>query len=483
MNLQKIPTTYFLLIAIILSAIKFYKIDTASIWLDEAHSIFQAHKSLNDIINNSAQDQNPPLYFILLKLWTNLLGSSLAAVRSFSALVNAFTAILIFYFSKKHINLTTAIFASLAFIFSDIQLYYAQEARVFSLLGLLCIVSFILFENMKEKSQFDWINIISLGTVYALMIYAHYISVFAIAVQLAITAIFHKDYSDRTRKVIISCTVAFLLFLPWLGKVFTNIPEAGSFWLSKPNFGNLKGIFISFAGNKVITVIYMLLIAAGAFLTLKKAKEKDNMNYIFVLLILWLLLPILTTYFVAHFTPVFLIRYLLYSSIGLYLLIGFTISSLPVRNLYKGLLITAIIILSVGSIKIAASKGENWILAVEKVKELKKAEDDVILSAYYTNTAFSYYYYGYEHVDYTNAPSQLTNDKIHCIDRFDNDLLNKLKLSNKVIAVQSHQIDADPENTVIKTISEEYSLTETFEFEKVKVSIFEKRIINRVYIE
>ena len=66
MNLQKNSAVHFLIIAIILSAIKFYKIDAASIWLDEAHSIFQTHKSFSDIINNSAKDQNPPLYFILL---------------------------------------------------------------------------------------------------------------------------------------------------------------------------------------------------------------------------------------------------------------------------------------------------------------------------------------------------------------------------------------------------------------------------------
>ncbi len=477
MNFERVHTGYYLIILLFLSCIKFYKIDAAGIWLDEAHSIFQAHKNIGAIINDSAKDQNPPLYFILLNFWVKLFGNSVSSVRGLSCIFNILSVPLIFLYARKNINIIAALFASLVFIFSDIQLYYAQETRVFSLVGLLCITSFILFESIRKNTKLNWLQIIFLAVVNSLMLYAHYLSVFIIAAQLFVALLFYKSKPNHFKQLIISGIVALILFSPWLGKVLLNIPEAGNFWLTKPNFGNIKGIFISFSGNKLITVIYMLIIASGLYFLFKNStnsnKKTDN-KYVFTILMSWAFLPIVTTYIIAYFTPVFLIRYLLYCSIGLFLLIGFIISAYPIKDFYKLIIVIGIVLLTATTIKFGQTKGENWLASVDKVKELKNSDCDVILSAYYTNTAFSYYYYGDKNVLYADAAGQLKKDKIYCIDKLDDKLIGELNLRDQVIAVQSHQIDADPENTVITTLSKSYTLKESVEFENVKVSVFKK---------
>jgi uncharacterized membrane protein len=477
MNFERIHIVYYAIILLLLSSIRFYNIDVAGIWLDEAHSIFQAHKNIGVIINDSAKDQNPPLYFILLHYWIKLFGSSVTAVRGLSCIFNILTVPLIFLLARKNINIITALFASLVFIFSDIQLYYAQEARVFSLVGLLCISSFIIFENLRKNTNINWKAIILLAIINSLMLYAHYISVFIIIAQILVALVFIKVNPNHFKQLIISGVVALVLFSPWLGKVLLNIPEAGNFWLTKPNFGNIKGIFISFSGNKLITVIYMVIIATGFYFSFNKhahSEEKENKKYAFTILMSWTFLPIVITYIIAYFTPVFLIRYLLYSSIGLFLLIGFIISSYPIKEFYKLIIIAGIVLLNATTIKFGQTKGENWLAAVNKVKEKKNSECSILLSAYYTNTAFSYYYYGDENVQYNNPTGQLKNDNIYCIDKLDNNLCTELNLKKQVIAVQSHQIDADPVNTVISTLSKSYTLTESFDFENIKVSVFKK---------
>ena len=478
MNFERVHTGYYLIILLLLSCIKFYKIDAAGIWLDEAHSIFQAHKNIGAIINDSAKDQNPPLYFILLNFWVKLFGSSVSSVRGLSCIFNILSVPLIFLYARKNINIVAALFASLVFIFSDIQLYYAQETRVFSIVGLLCISSFILFESLRKDTKINWVQIILLAIVNSLLLYAHYISVFAIAVQFIVVLLFIKTNPNHFKQVIISFGLALILFSPWMGKVLLNLPEAGSFWLTKPNFGNIKGIFISFSGNKIITVIYILIIASGFYFLLKKADSesgRENYKYVFTTLMLWAFFPIIATYIIANFTPVFLIRYLLYSSIGLFLLIGFIISSYPIKDIYKLIIAVGIIVLTATTIKFGQTKGENWSAAVNKVKDKEKSGGDIILSAYYTNTAFSYYYYGENKLVYNDAAAQLKNDNIYCIDRLDVNQMAELNLKNRVIAVQSHQIDADPENSVIATLSKSYTLKESFDFENVKVSVFEKK--------
>src|SRR5437868_12754661 len=75
--------------------LRFYKLGDASIWCDEAHSIYTSLSSMAEIFDIAKSDQNPPVYNILLSFWVDLWGISAFAVRSFSALLTSITVILI----------------------------------------------------------------------------------------------------------------------------------------------------------------------------------------------------------------------------------------------------------------------------------------------------------------------------------------------------------------------------------------------------
>src|SRR5690242_12313757 len=55
-----------------------------SLRLDEAQSLWQTSHSLGGVLKIIAQDVHLPLYFLMLRAWETLFGTTALAVRSFS---------------------------------------------------------------------------------------------------------------------------------------------------------------------------------------------------------------------------------------------------------------------------------------------------------------------------------------------------------------------------------------------------------------
>ena len=75
-----------LLILLLASALRFHKIESQSFWNDEGNSARLSERSLELIIEGTASDIHPPLYYLILRGWRELLGDSEFSLRVFSAL-------------------------------------------------------------------------------------------------------------------------------------------------------------------------------------------------------------------------------------------------------------------------------------------------------------------------------------------------------------------------------------------------------------
>jgi mannosyltransferase len=83
-----------LMLAVVLLAGLMLRLQTAStrsIWFDEAWSWRMSRFPLAELIERTAADVHPPLYYLLLKAWTALFGDSPLAMRSMSALFGVLT--------------------------------------------------------------------------------------------------------------------------------------------------------------------------------------------------------------------------------------------------------------------------------------------------------------------------------------------------------------------------------------------------------
>lgn len=145
-------TIFILLLAAFL---RFHNLDAQSFWNDEGNSARLSERSVRLIIEGTASDIHPPLYYLLLRGWRALVGASEFGLRSLSAfaglVVVAGTVALgkaSFYYYKgtkgqrdKRFRYTAVLLAALITAVSPPLIYYSQEARMYALLALEATLS------------------------------------------------------------------------------------------------------------------------------------------------------------------------------------------------------------------------------------------------------------------------------------------------------------------------------------------------------
>jgi uncharacterized membrane protein len=463
---------YLIFLLLINIYLKFYGIGFASLWIDEAYSISEAQRSISEIIFDCSNVDNPPFYFLLLHYWCQLWGFSEAAGRSMSAFCTIITSILIFYYAWKHVNLFGAVTASLLFTFSNQFLFYSQETRNYALTGLLTIVSIIFFTEIFLSTSKTKIAALSITNI--LLLFTHYIGGFLILAE-GITAIFFIRHNRPfLLRFVVSCVATALAFIPWMTHALTHVPEEGRFWLHKPTFYNFKGVFIDFAGNKLSLILMFAIIGYGLFNFIKtKPGRNTKEHFQFFLFLFWSFGIVVLLYLSAYLRPVFLTRYLLFCAIGLYILVSYCLSLMKISEMAKGIIVFILVGTMIFSVRLHPTKEEGWREAVNKVKSLQTKDDIVIVSVFYMNNVFSYYYDLRIFKDYNNIEPLLNKERIFSVSKADEEWLKRLPPSRRIILVQSHQVDDDPDNTVVNTIRRHANESLTFTFEKVKVLVFD----------
>ena len=336
-----------------------------SFWRDESFSYLLAKKNLFEILILTAKDFNPPLYYLLLHFWMTIFGSTEIALRSLSLIFYWATLYVAYLFMAEIMKLSgkkPALYL-LLFLVNPFLIYYAFEARMYSLLAFLASLSFYALYKKNDR----------LYLVAAIAgLYTHYFMIFVIAAQLIFT--------KRLWKKAVWIAVA---FLPWL--VFVALQKGlnvNSFWIEKPSpsiFLQLVGIIYtgfennSFAKDQPVTIISVFLlfiIAIGH----KKTK-------LFWQLLLWAVGIPLFIAIISFYKPIFFPRYFIFSAVGLILLLVYVLEKLPVYA--RGLIIIFIVIVTFRyqQTDLIARKKDNVRKTITEIKTLA-GKNDVI---YVTN--------------------------------------------------------------------------------------------------
>jgi mannosyltransferase len=116
-------------------------IGTTNLWLDEANSWLLTTYSVHGMLANIRHSPSSPLYFLLLKLWTLACGDSTTALRAFSLTVSVLLLPLVYWIGRETVGRAAAIVAVALLATSPLQLYFAQEARVYMLATLLATLA------------------------------------------------------------------------------------------------------------------------------------------------------------------------------------------------------------------------------------------------------------------------------------------------------------------------------------------------------
>ena len=115
-----------------------YHLGMQEVWLDEAFSALLVERPA--MLPLLQAESNPPLYWLLLKVFCTLFGTSPAALRALSALFGTATVAVVTLYGARVFSRPFALGAGLFVAVSPYALYYSQEARAYSLLILLSVL-------------------------------------------------------------------------------------------------------------------------------------------------------------------------------------------------------------------------------------------------------------------------------------------------------------------------------------------------------
>jgi uncharacterized membrane protein len=174
----------------------------------------------------TSDPQHPPLYYVMVRLWAQVFGDSPAGVRSLSAIISLLIFPTVYWLCLELFDSAVVGWIAMALIaVSPLQLYFAQEARQYTLWMVEILgSSAALLRAMRQENKSNW-ALYSLSLVLGL--YTHLFTGL-IMISHGIYLIIQQQFRFTKTFInyLISTIAALLMFLPWLIVFITNIHTA-----------------------------------------------------------------------------------------------------------------------------------------------------------------------------------------------------------------------------------------------------------------
>ncbi len=194
-------------------------VSSEALWGDEVFTLRFVSGSFGEVLGKTVHDVHPPLYFLLMRGWVGVAGTSAAALRAPSVLFGL-AALAVFYLLCRRLQLP-ALPGTALFALSLSGLVYSHEARSYTLLLLLALSMWLFLAGIIARQR--GYALYSLSA--ALLLYTHVEGLLAFALTVAF-AVFSFPRKVFLEKRFIAATAApVLLFAPWLPAFFIQIRD------------------------------------------------------------------------------------------------------------------------------------------------------------------------------------------------------------------------------------------------------------------
>ncbi len=175
--------TLFALIAIFALFVRLWHIQRESFWADEGWTMLLAKgPTLADVAHTMAEDQHPPLYFMLMRLWMDAFGNSLFMARLLSALWSLICLAAVYRLGADWFSPAAGLAAALILALTDNEIMLAREARHYTQMAALATLSALFYlryaRQPRRASGIAWL----LSSIA--LLYTHYLGVLVISVQV-----------------------------------------------------------------------------------------------------------------------------------------------------------------------------------------------------------------------------------------------------------------------------------------------------------
>ena len=329
------PNYLALLVILLLAfALRVHRLGSQSLWYDEAVTAQVAAQGITELTRWTADDIQPPLYYYAVAGWTRLAGRSEWALRFPSVIFGTLTVPLMWslalrLFGRRRRGQMAALAAGLLAALSPLYVYYAQEARMYTLLTFLGLLAgYALLRAMADDRRYLhppaavagavwtreqsspvvdptgrlrarpssirwWVLFVSASVA---LLYTHYFGVFLLAAYGVcfmigwLVSLARGTPRWRTLTVFVFCCLSILLlYLPWLPAMLNRYAVDHSYWQGALKIGEaLRHVAINFTTGAPETMLeadavrrlpwfgVALVVVAGALLWLRDDAEAQR---------------------------------------------------------------------------------------------------------------------------------------------------------------------------------------------------------------
>lgn len=202
--------------------LRLYRLGSQSLWYDETVSAFLAGLPAPELIAHTARDIHPPAYYLLLRLWSGLAGSSEFALAFFSLFFGLLLIPLTYRLAGRLASAAVARWAALLVTLSPYHLWYSQEVRMYTLgaaLGLgttLCALYAINSSMSTRKKILYWLAYSLLAGLGLYTLY--YFAFLLIALNLVLLWLVLRPVFDRRAfwSLLLANLGFVIVYIPWL---------------------------------------------------------------------------------------------------------------------------------------------------------------------------------------------------------------------------------------------------------------------------
>ncbi|MFN2624600.1 MAG: glycosyltransferase family 39 protein [Mycobacteriales bacterium] len=240
---------------------------TSDLWLDEALTVNLARAPLAELPQLLRHDGAPPLFYLLLHLWTGAFGDGDVAARSLSGVCAAASLPMMWRVGFHIAGRRAAWVATLLLAASPFAVRFATEARMYSLVVLLVLAGFLALRACWARpTPLRFVGVAVCTGLLALTHYWAFFLLLTVAVGLGLLA----RAPERRRSALLSLSAlgaGGIVFLPWLPAFVFQMQHTGTPWAKPANFAAIINAIGEWSGGGTQAGRALLvLLFAGAFL-------------------------------------------------------------------------------------------------------------------------------------------------------------------------------------------------------------------------
>lgn len=282
---------------------------------DEPFMVFWSQRPWPELWAMFRTENNPPLYFALIKGWSHCVPFEAAWLRVPSAVFSALVVWPLYRLAHRTGGRPTALLATALFTFSNYHYGFAHEVRAYSLFTLLAATGMWLLVRAADRPSAGR-AMLQLTVVNTALVYTHFFGWFAVGLQ-GLLVLLVPDLRALRHGLLRSALITAGCYLPYatifLARLGTSVSQGT--WVEPPVPEELYNMVWRWSNAPVLAVLFLVVIAFAV----RRSKAKDlglRMS------LTWTFVPLLGMFAVSFAVPMFLDRYLVYAAPGFALLVA-----------------------------------------------------------------------------------------------------------------------------------------------------------------